>query len=85
MATDWQARETERQRLLAEERICLLSISEEDALKMLTPQWYQWMRYQREIEAHEQLMKLRDEMKCSSSLPLPAKKKQYSKKRWGYE
>lgn len=59
---DWDPKETERKKRIAEERKRLMEMSEADAEKLPTPERYQRLRYIREVEAHEWLMELRRKM-----------------------
>jgi hypothetical protein len=60
---DWQ-READAKR--NEERKKLLAISEEDALKLPTPDRYQRIRYLREIEATTYLAEIRRNLPVSN-------------------
>lgn len=75
---DWEAKEKERRDALEAEKKRLLSMSEVEAAELPTPERYQRIRYQREIEAHEWLERERRKL---PPMPVaqPVKPKRYSK------
>lgn len=77
---DWEAKEKERIKALAEERVRLLAMSEGEAEKLPTPDRYQRMRYQREIQAAEWLEDERRKLPVPSvETPISPVKQRYSK------
>lgn len=72
---DWEAKEKERRKKIEEERQKLLAMSDAEAEKLPTPDRYQRMRYQREIEAAEWLADLR------RKLPAPQPEREFKTKR----
>lgn len=59
---DWEAKEEERKKRVAEEKKRLMDMSDAEAEKLPVPERYQRIRYLREKEAHEWLTDLRRRM-----------------------
>lgn len=72
---DWEAKERERQQKIKERREYLLKMPEVEAMQLPAHEWYEWMRYHREVEAALWLDSIRRQLPTSPETPV--KSKQY--------
>ena len=74
---DWSAEKQEQQRTQAEERKYLIGLTEVEANSLSAPQWYQRMRYLREIEAAEYQEKCRRQLPVGEATKRAAKRTKF--------
>jgi hypothetical protein len=70
---DWEKKQKERIENERKERLRLMALTEEEAMKEGAPIWYQRMRYFREIEASEWLANIRRSLPSKVEKPFGQK------------